>query len=180
MEDGNMKETNGSKNERIFVFDTKRKIVSVILASVLLLLIFLFMFFESGDGQLIIKNKTDLNLEYVKAKFVYAQDDVNTEIQTDSISANKTFTLPIDPINLSGYNANYEIRIKFENYDELLVDAGIFNDIFEGDIKIDFAKTDDPNLIKLKIKASNGLLPSKQINCNEEYTINLGEGKVYQ
>ncbi|MDD3174802.1 MAG: hypothetical protein PHF63_14305 [Herbinix sp.] len=177
----NKKNTKNPKYQRISIFDTKGKKIAVsITSAVILLLIILFMFIESGDGKLVIKNKSDLNLEYVKAKFVYSDGDVNTGIETESINADKTFTLPMDPIDLYGYNANYELRLKFENYDELLVDAGIFNDVFEGDIEVDFEKTEDPNIIKLKIKASNGLLPSKLIDCNEEYKINLSDGQVLE
>ena len=67
------------------------------------------------------------------------------------------------------------MRFKFEGQDEL-VDAGYFNDIFDG-VTISFKDIDEESVL-LKLKASSGLVPSPQISCNEEHIINLKEGIV--
>jgi hypothetical protein len=178
MEEGNMNNKNGSKN---LVFNSKSKVVlTVVISAVIFILVVFVMVMESKDGQLIIKNNTDLNLNYVKAKFVYSDGDVNEGIQAKDIKAGNTYKKAMDPINLTNIKANYEIRFQFDGYDELLTDCGLFNETFEGNIKVTFDKTEDPNLIKLKVKANNGILPSKLTQCNDEFTINLKEGKVIE
>lgn len=173
-----MEKKKGSKKTS---YKTKGKVVlTAIVTIVILVFVAMFMYIESKDGQLIIKNNTDLNLKDIKTNYVYSEGPLTNEIKIESVKANKTFKMTMEPVNLRGYKANYQIRFKFDKYDEFLVDAGIFNDTFEGNMNITFTKTDDPNLIQMKIKASNGLLPSKFIDCNEEYTLNLKEGKVIE
>ncbi len=176
-----MKETKETIVEKKKLFDTKGKVITAIAAAVIVLvLVAVLMYIETGYGKVTVKNKSDLKLEYVNTQFVYTEGELLKGIEAKDINAHKTFTANMDPIDLLGYEANYEIRFKFENHEELLVDAGIFNDNFDGNIKIEFKKTDDPNLLKMKVKASNGILPSKLIDCNETYTINLSEGKVLE
>lgn len=176
-----MKEAKESKVEKKKILDTRGKVFAAVAASVVVfVLIVVLMYMETGYGKVIIKNNSDLNLEYAKTSFVYTEGELAAGLEAKDIKAHKTFSAELEPIDLLGYNANYEIHFKFENHEEFLVDAGIFNDKFEGNIKVEFKKTSDPNLIKMKVKASNGILPSKAINCNEEYTINLSEGKVLE
>jgi hypothetical protein len=132
------------------------------------------MFIESQDGKLVVKNDTDLKLEYYKANFVSSEGDIDQGVDVKNIESKKSYTQVLRPIQLS--DNNYEIHFKFANYKELQVDAGIFNNVFEGDINVVFSKTKDPNILKMKVKAQNGLLPSKYINCNEDYIINLSKG----
>ncbi len=175
------KSTKHGASQGLKILNTKGKVITaIVVASVLLLLSIVLMYMETGYGKLIIKNKSDLNLEYFDAKFVYMEGDITELMEIDKIEAHKTFTEELEPINLLGFEANYEMRFKFENHEELLVDAGYFNEKFSGNIKVEFKKTDDPKIIKMKIKASNGILTSGLIDCDEEYTIDLNQGKVLE
>ena len=162
-------------------FDSKVNIMIVgIVVAIILILSTIFMVIESGYGKFKVNNNTDLKLEYVKAYFVYKDGPINEGYTTDSLDAGKSYTVKNETINLTGVAANLEIKFKFENNDELLTDAGIFNGKLEGNIKIDFEKTDDPNIIIMKVKASNGIFKTKLINCDEKYKVDLSEGIVLE
>ncbi|HWT73298.1 MAG TPA: hypothetical protein VN258_01045, partial [Mobilitalea sp.] len=128
-------------------------------------------------NKLVIKNNTNLKLEYVKTNFINADDSINNSKTANNIDSHKTSTLTQKTIDLTGTNANLEVRFKFEGKDELFTDAGIFNDKLNGNVKITFTQKDD-NTINLTVKASNGLLTSNSIDCNEHYTINLKNGVI--
>ncbi len=159
-------------------FESKKKVTILsIVAVVVLLIIGVFIYIENTDSKIVIKNKTDLKLEYVKAYYVGPEEAYNEGINVTDIQAGKTLTLPQDPINLFNAEANLEVRFKFEGYDELFVDAGIFNDDFNGKVSIDFVPTEDGK-ITLKVKARPSILGSNKILCNERYTVNLSEGMI--
>ena len=135
------------------------------------------MFMEIGESKIVVKNDTDLKLEYVSAYYVYAEGPINDGVKFENIEAKKTASIPLDEINLLYTESNLELLIKFENYDEILVDSGYFNDVFKGKINVDFEQINDKE-VKLKVKANNGFLSSKLIQCDEEYTIDLSTGLV--
>lgn len=175
------KEEEKEKKLSSYFFDTKGKIIGVCLtAAIIVLITIALMIVESGYGKLIVKNKSDLKLEYVKTSFVNMNGTVASGLKTGSIDAEKNLTADIEEANLLGTDSNLEVRFKFENRDEMFTDAGKFNANFNGDIKITFEKTDDPNKIKLKIKASNGIFSTKSIDCNESFTIDLKEGQILE
>lgn len=169
------------KNQEKIFFNTRHRVVMTAgISAAIFLLVAILMYVESRDGRLIINNNTDLNLEYVKGKFVTSGGDLSNDTEIKEIKANSTGKKSIDPENLYNTNANYQISFKFEGHDALLIDAGNFNDTFEGSIRLSLTKTNDPNLIKAKITAENGLMPSKLIDCNETYTIDLQKGQVIE
>lgn len=160
-------------------FDNKRNVwITGIATAAVLLLVVVLMFIESSNKQYVIENKTDLKLEYVKAYFVYSEGKVDDGIELTELSAQASKKLPMEPVDLLGLGANLEVRFKFENYDELFVDAGMFNDSFQGRVSIVFEESGDPGVLDLKVKANNGLMPSTLINCDEEYIVNLTEGFI--
>ncbi len=176
-----MDKKNVTKELKPKFFDSASNIIKVsVAAAVILIMIAILMFTESRSGRFIVKNHTDLKLEYVSAGFVDTDGAISDVVKLDNINAKKTNKVAIEPVNLWNSNANCEVRIKFEGHNELLVDTGTFNDKFEGNIKVTLEKTGDDNLVKLKIKAANGLLSTKLIDCNEIFTINLSKGEIYQ
>ncbi|HWT75532.1 MAG TPA: hypothetical protein VN258_12570 [Mobilitalea sp.] len=175
----NMKSS--SKSLTSSFFDSKQKIIGVsIIATIVVLFVAVFMIVESSYGNWIVKNKTALKLEYVKTSFVNADSTVKDGIDTGSIATKTTFKKPLEQVNLKLTESNLEVRFQFENSKEMFTDVGFFNDNFKGNINITFEKTDDPNLVKMKIKAGNGIFQSKTVDCNEEFTINISEGKIYE
>lgn len=137
------------------------------------------MFVESGYDKYQIDNNTDLKLDYVTSQFVYEQGSLTEEVKTENIEANNSYTEAAKVINLTGYEANLEIRFKFENGEELLTDSGIFNGKFSGNVRIKFDKTDDPNVVKMTVKAKNGIFGNtRQIECDETYTIDVSQSML--
>lgn len=176
-----MKEKKGTTTHTSSFLNTKEKIIGACIASgVIVILIAVLMIIESNNGKITVKNNTDLKLEYVNTSFVYSTEDnsVDEFKNFKEIKANSTETLKFEPVNLLYSGANLEISFKFENKDELFVDAGIFNDKLTGKVKISFQQTKDSNVLKLKVTAKNGILPSATIDCNEEYTVNLNDGTI--
>lgn len=137
----------------------------------------IFMLIESGQGSIRIKNKSDLKLEYVKTQFVYWDSDSTEQLLFDSIETNDEKVQPIESVNLVGTESNLELRFKFEGYDEFFIHAGYFNDTFSGNIKVTFDRKND-DIISVKLKGKNGILPSKQISLDESYDVYLEEGYV--
>ena len=159
--------------------DSKEKIIKAgVAVAIVLVIIAVFMFIESGDGKLLIKNNTDLKLEFVKVTFVDAEGPINEGVKFENIESNDSINIITGQNALLGREANLEVRFKYENYDEIFTDAGIFNENFDGDIKINFNRTDKTDVVGLKVKAKNSLLSTKSINCDEEYTVDLSEGYV--
>lgn len=159
-------------------FESKKKVTItgiVVLAALIIIGVLIYM--ESVDNKIVIKNKSDLKLEYLKAFYVGPEEAYNEGINITDLTPGNTVNLPQETINLLGAEANLEIRFKFEGYDELFVDAGYFNDIFSGKTTINFTPTDEGK-IRMTVKASNGVFTSNRIICDDYYTINLAEGYI--
>lgn len=171
------KVANVSKETSKFFDSKEKKIGAIIAAVVLLILITVIMFIESGEGKMSVKNDTDLKLEYIRAYFVNAEGPMSDEVKLSDIAANNSKLIDFGNYELLYQAANLEIHFKFEGYDELFVDSGYFNDNFEGNVKVNFEQTED-EVLKMKVVAKNGVLSSSLIDCNEVFTINLKEGYV--
>ncbi|CRZ34306.1 hypothetical protein DFR55_10178 [Herbinix hemicellulosilytica] len=152
------------------------KILIYALAGILILCTIVLIAIENAPNRITVENKTDKKLEYVKAYFVDEEGPFTDPIQFDMIEQDSSNSFGLERQDFSYREANLEIRFKFEGYDELFVDAGYFNDIFKGKITISF--TDEGENVLLHVKASNGILPNRNIDCNEEYLVNLEEGYV--
>ncbi len=140
------------------------------------LIIVIIMLIENQGGRLKINNASDLKLEYMKAYFVDVEGPLHDPLVFENIDSDSKVAIPLGNMKLYGREANLELRFKFENYEkEYLIDAGYFNENFNGKINISFSNTGE-DVIKLKIKATNGLLPSKLIQCDEETDIYYKEG----
>lgn len=159
--------------------DLRTKILISAVAGVLVILAVILMFIENDQNQMIIRNNSDLKLEYIKAYFVDEEGPVNDSIEINGLEPGKKIENAMERVNLYAKAANLELRFKFAGYDDkLLVDSGIFNDVFDGKITINFTQKND-DLIQLTVKASNGLLPSTLIRCDEVYDIELKDGEGY-
>jgi hypothetical protein len=162
-------------------FNTKEKVIGVCAAgAIILALVIALMFVESSYGKLIVKNNSDINLENVSYVFVNSEDVLTESIETGAISAGTTYKSDLQKANLRYSEANLEVHFTFEGHDELFTDVGYFVDDLNGNINITFSKTDDPNQIKLHIKASNGIFSTKTVDCDEIFTVNLSDGKIYE
>lgn len=154
------------------------KAILYALGGVLLLAIIILVWIESDSGKITVSNKSGRKIEYVEAYFVDAEGLVSDDVMLfDNLENGGKFVLSLDKIDLVGREANLEINFKFEDNEELFIDAGYFNDHFQGKIKVDFTQAEDDKVL-LKVKATPGLLPSPQIICDEEHIVNLEEGYV--
>ena len=178
-----MKRIKAKPTQKKGFLDTKEKVIAAcITGAVILLVVFVLMLLENNKGKLIINNNTDYNLDYVNSYFVMSYEDA-TEISLkdiDGINANKKSITKFGEVDLRYTESNLEIVFQFENHEELFVDSGIFNDILKGNVNITFDQTKDPDIIKMKVKAKNGILPSKTIICNDEYMINLKDNEIME
>jgi len=163
------------------LFDSKKMMIGLSAgAAVFIILIAVIMLIETKDDtRLIIKNDTDMKLEYVSTIYKSGETDLSLPFQTESINANKTLNVKSNPLEYNGYNANNHIKFKFKGHSALSVDAGLFNTRFSGDIKIVFSKTKDPNKLKMTVKANRGLIPSSLISCDENYTVDFKRKIVF-
>lgn len=165
--------SNNKKQEKA-PMKVSTKIFLYSLAGIILLTVVVLMAIESRPSKIMIDNDTDINLEYVKAYFVDMYGRVTEEdMLFENIEAGDKSVLPLEKIDLYNREANLEVRFKFEDHDEMFVDAGYFNDAFNGRISIDFMDMVNDDKLLLKIKASIGLLPSPHISCDEEHIVNL-------
>ena len=154
------------------------RIILYSIAGIALLAIIVLMAIEGTAGRISVKNDSDIKLEYVKAYFVDSEGSVNEDIMLfENLGKGDKSDLLLEKIDLAYHQANLEVRFKFEDYDEMFVDAGYFNEMFDGKIAISFDNTDDSKVL-LKIKASAGILPSPNIICDEEHIVNLEEEYV--
>ncbi len=156
---------------------TPRVKIGALIALVVIIIAGIFIFMENTDSKIVITNKSDLKLEYLKAYYVGPEDKYNDGIDLKDIEAGKTLNIPVDPINLYKAQANLEIRFKFENHEEMLVDAGIFDDNFNGKVTINFTPSEE-NKIIMKVRARSGVINSNLINCDEVFTINLNANEI--
>ena len=156
---------------------TKRVKIAAVIVAVFLIIAGIIFYIELSDNKIVIKNNTDIKLDYVKAYYIGPDIQYNDGIHETDIAAGKSISIDQEPIYLLGAEANLEIRFKFENHEELFVDAGIFNDNFEGKVSISFTSADDGK-IKLNVKAKSGVVNSSGINCDDTFTINLSENLI--
>ncbi len=175
------KKTESVKEFKSHFFDTKEKVIGICAAAVIILgLVIALMVVESGYGKLVVKNDTDIDLEFMELSFVNEEAVISEGIETGAVKANSTFTDEMEEVNLVYVNAQLEVRFNFAGHEELLTDVGTFSDNFDGNIKVTFTETDDSNVVAMKIKASNGIFSTRTVDCDEEFRINLAEGKIYQ
>lgn len=162
----------------VHLLDSKKKIlVAGIIVAVLLIISGVFIYMENNDNKIIVKNGTDLKLESLVAYYRGPEDQLNDGITVTGLNAGESVSFPTEAIDLYNQEANLEIRFNFENHESMLVDAGIFNDVFDGKVTIDFAPVED-NKVEIRVKAKSGVVNSPRINCDEVYTINLNEDYI--
>lgn len=165
----NTKNTKAPMNKR-------NRIIIYVLAGIIFLLTVFLIAIENVPNCIVIKNNTNKKLEYVKAYFVDAEGQFTDTYQAEDLTGGSSEEIDLEKMDFSYREANLEIRFKFEGYDELFVDAGYFNEIFDGKITISF--TEEDGNILLHVKAAGGILPNPNLSCDEEYTVNLEEGYV--
>ncbi len=178
-----MKNKKASKSLSKSFFNSRGRIIGTcVVAAVIFVLVIVLMIVESSFGRWTIKNNTDYDLNFMKVSFsgVTFFDGLDTAgIETETIEANSKFTKKLETLNLFNTASNMNLNFKLENTEEINTTAGFFNSNFDGNITITFEPTEDPNLLTMKIKASNGIFKSTAVDCNEEYTIDISESAVY-
>ncbi len=170
----------GKQEEKVAVhfLDSKKKIlVAGVIIAVLLIISGVIIYMENNDSKFIVKNGTDLKLESLVAYYRGPEDPINDGISVTDLKAGESISFPTEEIDLFDQEANLEIRFNFENHEAMLVDAGIFNDVFNGKVTINFVPVSD-NKVEIRVKAKSGVITSSRINCDEVYTINLSEDYI--
>ncbi len=175
------KKTESVKEFKSHILDTRGKMIGAIAAgAVILVTAFILMIVESGYGRITITNNTELNLEYIKTSFVDSESNHIDLGRIETVNAKENYSEALPAVNLVYTESNLEVRFKFADHEELFTNAGYFLSNFDGNIKITFDKTEDPNLLSLKIKASNGIFRTNTVDCNVTLLVNLADGKIYE
>jgi hypothetical protein len=158
--------------------DKRTRIILAASIGVVVLIAIILFFIEGGGEKLIITNDTDLRLEEINVKFVYMEGDVTEPIIIKDIEAGDRVVTDFEEVDLYALGANLEISFKFEGFEKALkTDAGIFNDLFNGKAWISFKQLND-EIVRMNVKAKNGVFNSRLIDCDEEYYINVNEKYV--
>ncbi len=167
------------ETEQKEVLGNEKKIILFAVIGVLAFILAVLMIIENQSGYIRVTNRTDIAVEELKAYFVYAEGRLEEEVyEYYDIQPGKQQTRELRAIDLLGLEANLEIRFIFEGYEhKYVVDAGLFNDYFDGKVAITFDQTED-GLISMKIKASSGFLSSQLITCDEEHIIDYQTGDI--
>lgn len=159
----------------IHFLDSKKKIlVAGIIVAILLIISGVIIYMENNDNKIVVKNGTDLKLESLVAYYRGPEDPFNEGITVTNLTAGQTISFPTEEINLFDQEANLEIRFNFEGHESMLIDAGIFNDVFNGKVSISFVPTSEGK-VEIRVKAKSGIINSSRINCDEVYTLDLNE-----
>lgn len=156
----------------------KKLYITIGVIGVLILLSFIWIIVENtGGGLFTFINKSDYKIEYMKATFVNDEWQLSDTMNFENVNPKAKDTLNFSDIDLNNTQANLQLKIKFEGYDEFVLDAGYFNDLFTGNIDINLKQTKQDQ-VDIYIKAKNGILSSKTTNCDEYYTIYVKEGYI--
>lgn len=178
MEDYDMKKIKSKNKPQRAPMKDSTKIFLYSLAGIILLLTIVLVAIENLSTGFTVNNASSTKLEYVRAYFVDTEGPVNEDkFLFENINGGEKNKKPIEKIDLSYRYANLEIRFKLEGQEELFVDAGYFNEVFDGRILVQFEDMDNGNIL-LKVKAKAGVIPSPHIDCDEEHIINLTTGEV--
>lgn len=175
-----MKKIKANKTEQKAPMNPNTKILLYVLAGIVALAVIIMIFIEGSASQIIIRNNTGLRLKSVNTYFQDAEDKLYDELIFEDIEKGNMVKKDLDKMDFSYREATLRVGFEFEDQSEdvlMFVDAGYFNDEFNGKITIDFSETDDGS-IRLKVKASGGILPTPNIICDEEYTFSLEEGEI--
>ncbi len=161
--------------------NSNKRIFLIAAIGVIAVVVTILMIIENQSGKIRVTNNTDLKLEDLKAYFVNAEGRMEEiTYEYTNVEPGRKQSKGLNEINLLGREANLEIRFKFEGYEhKYVVDAGLFNDKFDGKINISFGKAEE-GLISMKVKASNGFLSSRLITCDEEYKIDYQKGELIE
>ncbi len=161
--------------------NSNKRILLIAVIGVIAVAVAILMMIENQSGKIRVTNNTDLKLKDLKAYFVYAEGRVDeTTYEYTNVEPGTKQVKDLSAINLLGREANLEIRFDFEGYEgKYLVDAGLFNDKFDGKINITFDKAEE-GLVSMKVKASNGFITSKLITCDEEHKIDYQNGELFE
>ncbi|NLL72438.1 MAG: hypothetical protein GX237_02815 [Clostridiales bacterium] len=156
------------------------KILLYVLGGIFAVIAIIAVLIESASSQIIIRNNTDYKLKSVSTYFQDYNDIIGDKMVFEDIEKGQTVKKELDKMDFSYREATLRVAFEFEGQNEelvMFVDAGYFNDDFNGKVKIDFSDTEDGNVL-LKVKASGGILPTPNIICDEEYTFSLDEGEI--
>lgn len=175
-----MKKIKGNKKEKKAPMNPNTKILLYVLVAIVALVTIILILVEGSSSKIVINNKTDLRIESLNAYFQDSEDMLYEEFAFEDIKKGSVVKKDLDKMDFSYSQATLRVAFEFEGQKEdvsMFVDAGYFNDSFNGKITIDFSDTEDGNIL-LKVKASSGVIPNPNIICDEEYIFNLEEGEI--
>lgn len=155
----------------------KREIIIGIIV-LIILLSFVWIAVENiGGGKFIFTNNSSYKIEYMDATFVNDDWQVSDTVKFENLISGGMDKKFFENFNLNNMEASLQLTIKFEGHSPFVVVAGYFDDLFTGNIKVNLTENIKDE-VDIKIKATNGIIPSNTTNCNELYTIFVKEGYI--
>lgn len=160
------------------LFNKYKKEIILGTSALVILLTFIWMIVESlGGGKFIFTNDSNYKIEYMEAVFVNDDWQVSDTIKFENIDSGKIDKKMFENFNLNNMEASLQLTIKFEGHSPFVLVAGYFNDLFTGNIKVNLSENTKDE-VDIKIKANNGIIPTRTIDCNEIYTIFVTGGYI--
>jgi len=160
------------------LFNKYKKEIILGTSALVILLTFIWMIVESlGGGKFIFTNDSNYKIEYMEAVFVNDDWQVSDTIKFENIDSGKIDKKMFENFNLNNMEASLQLTIKFEGHSPFVLVAGYFNDLFTGNIKVNLNENTKDE-VDIKIKANNGIIPTRTIDCNEIYTIFVTGGYI--
>lgn len=160
------------------LFNKYKKEIILGTAALVILLTFIWIIVESlVGGSFIFTNDSSYKIEYMEAVFVNDDWQVSDTIKFENLDSGKIDKKMFENFNLNNMEASLQLTIKFEGHSPFVLAAGYFNDLFTGNIKVNLDENTKDE-VDIKIKANNGIIPTRTIDCNEVYTIFVTGGYI--
>lgn len=166
----------GKEHNNRVVTKSNKYLIIVIIGIIAVLMCAWIIIENVSSGKFNIENSTSYTIESLEATFVNDEWNVSDTLTFENkLLSNSNDTLEFDKIKLNNMAANLQLKIKFEGYSPIVLEAGYFNDLFTGNINIKLKDTKDGN-VHIYIKAKNSILSSANNGCDEDYIIYVKEG----
>lgn len=163
------------KNQETVVTKTNKYVAIAIIGIVAVLMCAWIIIENVGGGKFNIVNSTSYNIKSIEATFVNDDWSVSDTLTFKNLGSNSKETKKFDEFNLNNMEANLELKINFEGYEPIVLQAGYFNELFTGNIDIKLKEIEDGN-VHIFLKAKNGVFSASVNGCDEDYIIYVKEG----